>query len=159
MGINIYVGNLSSDSNENELKKLFEAYGSVDQTAVVSSKFRGRPRGFGIVRMRNRPDGIRAIQGLNSKGVLGQSLKVMEVVPKTKKTTFHVIPRPTGWAVKREGATWALRVFPEIEKARKFATELMKNLTDAELVIHEKDGSVGGRISAPPRKPPLRSRS
>ena len=83
MSINIYVGNLSFDSTENELKGLFEQYGAVDSAKIIVDQFTGRSRGFGFVEMRNREEGLRAIEELDSKEIGGRSLKVNEARPKT----------------------------------------------------------------------------
>jgi len=83
MSINIYVGNLSFDSTESELKGLFDAYGAVDSAKIIVDQFTGRSRGFGFVEMRNREEGLRAIEELDNKEVNGRSLKVNEARPKT----------------------------------------------------------------------------
>jgi RNA recognition motif-containing protein len=83
MSINIYVGNLSFDSTEGELEALFEAYGSVDSAKVIIDKFTNRSRGFGFIEMTNRAEGLKAIQGLDSKDLGGRSLKVSEARAKT----------------------------------------------------------------------------
>jgi RNA recognition motif-containing protein len=82
MSINIYVGNLSFDASESELKGLFEGYGEVDSAKVIVDQFTGRSRGFGFVEMRNREDGLKAIQELDSKSVHGRNLKVNEARPR-----------------------------------------------------------------------------
>ncbi len=78
MSINIYVGNLSFDSTEGELEALFEAYGLVDSAKIIIDKFTNRSRGFGFIEMTNRGEGLKAIQGLDSKDLGGRSLKVSE---------------------------------------------------------------------------------
>ncbi len=82
MSIKIYVGNLSFDSTEGELQALFEAYGLVDSAKVIIDKFTNRSRGFGFIEMTNREEGLKAIQGLDSKDLGGRSLKVAEARPK-----------------------------------------------------------------------------
>ncbi len=82
MSINIYVGNLSFDANEDELKGLFEGYGVVDSAKIISDQFTGRSRGFAFVEMQNREEGLRAIQELDSKDLKGRSLKVNEARPR-----------------------------------------------------------------------------
>ena len=82
MSINIYVGNLSFDSSEDDLRGLFEGYGAVDSAKIISDQFTGRSRGFGFVEMQNREEGLRAIQELDSKELGGRSLKVNEARPK-----------------------------------------------------------------------------
>lgn len=82
MGINIYVGNLSFDASESELKSLFETYGAVDSAKIIMDQFTNRSRGFGFVEMQNREEGLKAIQELDSKDLNGRSLKVNEARPK-----------------------------------------------------------------------------
>jgi len=83
MSINIYVGNLSFDSSEDDLRGLFEAYGAVDSVKIISDQFTNRSRGFGFIEMQNREEGLKAIQELDSKDLGGRSLKVNEARPKT----------------------------------------------------------------------------
>lgn len=82
MSINIYVGNLSFDASEGDLKGLFEAYGAVDSAKVIVDQFTGRSRGFGFVEMQNREEGLRAIQELDSRELQGRSMKVNEARPR-----------------------------------------------------------------------------
>ncbi len=82
MSINIYVGNLSFDASESELKSLFEAYGAVDSAKIIVDQFTNRSRGFGFIEMQNREEGLKAIQELDSKDLGGRSLKVNEARPK-----------------------------------------------------------------------------
>jgi cold-inducible RNA-binding protein len=83
MSINIYVGNLSFDSNEGDLRGLFETYGTVESVKVIVDQFTNRSRGFGFIEMANREEGLQAIQALDSKELGGRSLKVNEARPKT----------------------------------------------------------------------------
>jgi RNA recognition motif-containing protein len=83
MSIKIYVGNLSFDSNEADLKGLFAAYGEVESAKVIVDQFTNRSRGFGFIEMTNREEGLKAIQELDSKDLDGRSLKVNEARPKT----------------------------------------------------------------------------
>ncbi len=84
MSINIYVGNLSFDTREDELRGLFEAYGPVESVRIISDQFTGRSRGFGFVEMPTREEGVRAIQELDSKDLGGRALKINEAKPKTQ---------------------------------------------------------------------------
>jgi len=83
MSIKIYVGNLSFDASESELKGLFEGYGAVDSAKIIVDQFTNRSRGFGFVEMENREEGLKAIQELDSKELNGRSLKVNEARPRT----------------------------------------------------------------------------
>lgn len=85
MGINIYVGNLSFDTAEDELKDLFTAYGAVDSVKIISDQFTGRSRGFGFIEMADREEGMKAIQELNSTELGGRTLKVNEARPRTQQ--------------------------------------------------------------------------
>jgi len=83
MSIKIYVGNLSFDSNDADLKGLFDTYGEVESAKVIVDKFTGRSRGFGFIEMQKREEGVKAIQELDSKDLGGRSLKVNEAKPKS----------------------------------------------------------------------------
>jgi cold-inducible RNA-binding protein len=82
-GINIYVGNLSFDANEEQLKELFEGYGRVTSAKIISDHATGRSRGFGFVEMAEREEGLRAIEELDSKDFHGRTLRINEARPKT----------------------------------------------------------------------------
>ncbi len=83
--INIYVGNLSFQTGDDQLKELFESYGQVESATIISDKATGRPRGFGFVKMPEREEGLKAIQELDSKDFMGRSLKVNEAKPRTDR--------------------------------------------------------------------------
>ncbi|MEJ2719459.1 MAG: RNA-binding protein [Deltaproteobacteria bacterium] len=82
MSLNIYVGNLSFDTVEDELRELFAAYGAVESVKIISDQYTGRSRGFGFVEMASRDEGAKAIQELNSKDLGGRPLKVNEAKPR-----------------------------------------------------------------------------
>lgn len=145
MSINIYVGNLPFDSNETEIKELFERYGAVEYAKIISGQFADRTPAFGFIEMRAREEGLKAIQELNYKDFHGRSLRVNEARPRVERNTVHVISRTGKWAVKREGAARALRVFSKKEDAIDFATQLLENSSAREIVVHEKDGTVAGK--------------
>ena len=84
MSMNIYVGNLSFDTGEDELRVLFAAFGAVESVKIISDQFTGRSRGFGFIEMATREEGMKAIQDLDSKDVGGRPLKVNEARPKTQ---------------------------------------------------------------------------
>ena len=84
MSMNIYVGNLSFETAETELRELFEAYGAVDSVKIIADQFTGRSRGFGFVEMAQHDEGVKAIQELDSKDLGGRPLKVNEAKPKTQ---------------------------------------------------------------------------
>lgn len=92
--INIYVGNLSFDANEDQLRELFEGYGRVDSAKIISDQFTGRSRGFGFVEMSDREEGLRAIEELDNRDFKGRGLKVNEARPKNDTRRDQ---RPARW--------------------------------------------------------------
>ena len=80
---NIFVGNLSFQTTEQDVRTLFEAHGSVDRVNIVTDRDSGQPRGFGFVEMTNDAEGNRAISSLNGRDVDGRTLNVNEAKPKT----------------------------------------------------------------------------
>mgnify|MGYP001765753221 CR=1 FL=1 len=81
----IYVGNLSFDTNDDQLNKIFAAFGTVSSARVITDKFTSRSRGFGFVEMDNNEEADKAIAGLNGKEVDGRALKVSEAQPREDK--------------------------------------------------------------------------
>src|SRR5437762_10309970 len=79
---NIFVGNLSFRSTEDDIRALFEAYGTVDRVNIVTDRDSGQPRGFAFVEMTNDAEGDRAIEAINGREVEGRALNVNEARPK-----------------------------------------------------------------------------
>jgi RNA recognition motif-containing protein len=82
---NIFVGNLSFNTGEDELRQAFEAYGQVDRVSILTDRDTGRSRGFGFVEMASNEDGDKAIAALNGKEVGGRTINVNEARPKTER--------------------------------------------------------------------------
>src|SRR5579863_1271737 len=80
---NIFVGNLSFGTTEQDLRSLFEAYGAVDRVNIVTDRDSGQPRGFAFVEMANDVEGNNAIAALNGRELGGRDLNVNEARPKT----------------------------------------------------------------------------
>lgn len=80
--MNIYVGNMSYDILENELRDIFTPFGVVDSVKIINDRETGRPKGFGFVEMPNQEEAQAAIDNLNEKEVRGRNLKVNEARPK-----------------------------------------------------------------------------
>jgi RNA recognition motif-containing protein len=80
----LYVGNMSFDSNESEIRKAFEAYGQVDSVTIIMDRDTGRPKGFGFVEMSNEAEARKAIESLNGKDFMGRTLNVNEARPRTE---------------------------------------------------------------------------
>ncbi|MHC4447711.1 MAG: RNA recognition motif domain-containing protein [Planctomycetota bacterium] len=79
---NIYVGNLSFEATEDELRGLFEAHGEVLKVNLITDRDTGRPRGFGFVEMADANQGRAAIEQLNGREVGGRALNVNEAKPR-----------------------------------------------------------------------------
>ena len=82
---NIFVGNLSFNTSEDELRQLFEPFGQVDRISIMTDRDTGRSRGFGFVEMTSNEDGEKAISALNGSQVGGRTLNVNEARPKTER--------------------------------------------------------------------------
>jgi cold-inducible RNA-binding protein len=82
---NIFVGNLSFNTSEEELRQIFEPYGQVDRVSILTDRDTGRSRGFGFVEMANAEEGEKAIAGLNGSQVGGRTINVNEARPKTER--------------------------------------------------------------------------
>jgi RNA recognition motif-containing protein len=82
---NIFVGNLSFNTAEDELRQLFEPFGQVDRVSIMTDRDTGRSRGFGFVEMASNEDGEKAITALNGSQVGGRTINVNEARPKTER--------------------------------------------------------------------------
>jgi len=81
---NLFVGNMSFQTTESELRALFEQFGQVDRVNVVTDRDTGRARGFAFVEMADDQAAANAITALNGKEVNGRALNVNEARPKTE---------------------------------------------------------------------------
>ncbi len=85
----IYVGNLSYDVTEEDLKQAFEPFGQVESVNIITDKFSGRSKGFGFVEMASPAEGQAAMEGLNGKDLKGRPLNVNEARPRTESRAGH----------------------------------------------------------------------
>jgi len=76
--MNIYVGNLSNEVTEEDLKQAFEDFGQVASVNIIKDRYSGESRGFGFVEMPAKAEAQSAIEGMNGKELKGQMLKVSE---------------------------------------------------------------------------------
>ena len=83
--MNIYVGNLSYETADDDLRKAFEAFGDVTTATVVKDKETGKSRGFGFIEMPDAAAAKAAIDGLNGKDLQGRALKVNEARPQPER--------------------------------------------------------------------------
>jgi len=80
--MNIYVGNLSFRTDDEELHSVFSEFGEVTSAKVIMDRETNRSRGFGFVEMANDSEGNAAIEALNGADVGGRSLRVNEARPR-----------------------------------------------------------------------------
>ncbi len=83
--MNIYVGNLSFDVTEEDVRGAFEAFGKVETAKIITDKYSGASRGFGFVEMPSKDEAKAAIDGLNGKELKGRALNVNEARPRTER--------------------------------------------------------------------------
>jgi RNA recognition motif-containing protein len=81
--MNIYVGNLSYEATQDDLRQAFEAHGEVSSVSIIMDKMTGRSRGFGFVEMPDQGAGQAAISALNLQEIRGRAMTVNEAKPKT----------------------------------------------------------------------------
>ena len=82
MGKKLYVGNLSYETGNSELEKMFEPFGTVQSAQVIMDRDTGRSKGFGFVEMGSDQEAQAAIAALSGKQVDGRSLTVNEAKPR-----------------------------------------------------------------------------
>jgi RNA recognition motif-containing protein len=80
--MNVYVGNLSYDLSEEDLKSAFEEYGEVTSAKIISDRYSGRSKGFGFIEMTSDEEGKAAIEGLTGKELAGRAIVVNEARPR-----------------------------------------------------------------------------
>ena len=76
--MNVYVGNLSYDLSEDDLKQAFEEFGEVTSAKIISDRYSGRSKGFGFVEMTDSNSGTAAIEALDGNDFGGRDLRVNE---------------------------------------------------------------------------------
>ena len=84
--MNIYVGNLDYKVEENDLQEVFEDYGSVSSTKIITDKFTGRSKGFGFIEMDDNDSANKAISELNGSQLENRDMVVNEARP--RKTNY-----------------------------------------------------------------------
>jgi len=81
--VNIYVGNLSNQTTEDDLRQAFEAFGQVESVNIIKDRFSGESRGFGFVEIPSKQEAQKAIEEMNGKDLMGRAVNVNEARPKT----------------------------------------------------------------------------
>ena len=81
--VEIYVGNLSYDMNEVQMRKEFERYGTVISARIIANRFNSKSKGYGFIEMPNRSEAEAAIKALHDKDIYGRKLRVNEAKNKS----------------------------------------------------------------------------
>ena len=85
MAKKLYVGNLTYDTSDSDLQRMFEEFGTVASAQVISDRETGRSKGFGFVEMGSDQEAQAAISALNGKEVGGRALTVNEAKPREER--------------------------------------------------------------------------
>ena len=85
MGMKLYVGNLSFEASESDLRDLFAQAGQVESAKIITDMYTSRSRGFGFVEMANRDEGQKAIDQFNGKELKGRPIVVNEAKPQERR--------------------------------------------------------------------------
>lgn len=80
----IYLGNLSYEVTEEDLRLALEPFGQIESVAIIKDRQSGQSKGFGFVEMASKAEGQLAIEGLNGKELKGRALSVNEARPRTE---------------------------------------------------------------------------
>lgn len=80
--MNIYVGNLSYNTTDDDLRDAFSAYGALSEVSIIKDKFSGQSKGFGFVEMPDNSEADAAIKGLNDTNIGGRNIKVNQAKPR-----------------------------------------------------------------------------
>ena len=83
--MNIYVGNLTFDTTDEQLRQAFEEVGEVTSVNIIKDRYTGEPRGFAFVEMSDNDAATEAINGLNGQEFRGRTLNVNEARPRTDR--------------------------------------------------------------------------
>ncbi|MGM0565369.1 MAG: RNA recognition motif domain-containing protein [Bacteroidota bacterium] len=81
--MNIYVGNLHYEINEDQLREIFEEYGEVSSAKIINDRETGRSKGFGFVEMANEDEANKAISELNDAELKGRNMRVNQARERT----------------------------------------------------------------------------
>ena len=83
--MDIYVGNLSFDASEDDVRGAFATFGTVESVKMIMDRETGRPRGFAFVTMTESDEANTAIESLNGSELLGRELRVREATPRPER--------------------------------------------------------------------------
>jgi RNA recognition motif-containing protein len=99
MAAKLFVGNLSFQATEEDLRELFAQAGTVETVRIITDQFTGRPRGFGFVEMTTKEEATKAVEMLNGRLFRDRNLVVDEARPQPQRG-----PGGAGGAARDRGA-------------------------------------------------------
>ncbi len=105
--MNIYVGNLSADVTQEELRIVFEAFGEVTSVVVMNDRYigSGQSKAYGYVGMESKSAGVAAIAGLNGKRLDSRVIEVIEALPLSDRRSIVSGHEGGNWSGRRAGRT------------------------------------------------------
>jgi len=83
--MNIFVGNLSFETTDEDLRTEFSAFGELSSVNVLKDRFTNKSRGFAFVEMPNKEEAVKAVEALNGKSINGRTINAAEAKPKEDK--------------------------------------------------------------------------
>jgi RNA recognition motif-containing protein len=92
--MNIFVGNLSFETTDDDLRTEFSAFGELSSVTVLKDKFTNKSRGFGFVEMPNQEEAKKAVEALNGKSINGRTINAAEARPREERSSTGGGNRP-----------------------------------------------------------------
>ncbi|MCI0494037.1 MAG: RNA-binding protein [bacterium] len=83
--MNIYIGNLSQEVTDDDLRQAFESFGNITSAKVIKDRFSGESRGFGFIEMPDKQEAMTAMESLNGAELKGKKIMVSEAKPRAEK--------------------------------------------------------------------------
>ena len=102
--MNIFVGNLSFETTDEDLRAEFTAFGELTSVNVLKDKFSNKSRGFAFVEMPNKEEAMKAIEALNGKSINGRTINAAEAKPREEKPTGN--RSQGGFGGSNRGRSW-----------------------------------------------------
>jgi RNA recognition motif-containing protein len=99
----IYVGNLSTEVTEEELREEFMPFGEVKSVNIITDKNSGRSRGFAFVEMKSQTEGEAAVASLKGKTLRERSLDINEAAPRSQGRGYYSHGKKSGGSKRRSG--------------------------------------------------------
>jgi RNA recognition motif-containing protein len=104
--MNIFVGNLSFETTDEDLRAEFAAFGELSSVNVLKDKFTNRSRGFAFVEMPNKEEAMKAVEALNGKSINGRTINAAEAKPREDKPAGNRSQGGFGGGSSNRSRTW-----------------------------------------------------